>query len=104
LTESGLAVEAHSLVILVLLDLLAAHRFSVKDQPILFDDGRANRLEHLDEVLDGMASFPQQVEVACRAMRLVGPNPEEHRALEDEFVPVLRAARAAEPIEEASMT
>jgi hypothetical protein len=42
------------------------------------------------ERLQGGLASAQQVEVACRAMDLVGPDPEEHRAFEDKLVPVRR--------------
>jgi len=77
-------------VFLAFANVVRANSGRVELHTIQLNGRLANVNEHLLQPVGGVIAEAEKVEVASRPDRLIGPHGEEHRALQDELVGVLR--------------
>ena len=90
--------ESDALTVVLVLDtnLLDMNGLFIEDQTVRNHLYAAKVPDDSSERFGGWIAKAQQVEIACRAVRFMGPQRKEPRALEDEKLRMFRLAQAIE--------
>ncbi len=95
--EPSFETDTNPFVLVVVSNAVGSNGVREESEPVIFYVDSAHRAEEILETRPLWSTSTEEVDVACRSMRGVGPQVKKNVPLEDEVPRVLRLAQTVEP-------